>query len=78
VSLSVSTTTCLSGVEQQGLDAGRMMIYRCRVEELDKVGALIPPEGGLAEDGGGNKSVRGGARSEFVGPVVLLACYWGS
>jgi hypothetical protein len=29
---------------------------------LDKIGVLIPPEGGLAEDGGGNRSVHGGAR----------------
>jgi hypothetical protein len=28
---------------------------------LEKVGALIPPKGGLAEDSGSNKSVCGGA-----------------
>jgi hypothetical protein len=40
---------------------------------LDKIGALIPPEDGFAEDGGGNRSVCGGQRCEFAGPLVLLA-----
>jgi hypothetical protein len=31
--LSASTTESLSGVEQRGLGAGRVMIYRCSVEE---------------------------------------------
>jgi hypothetical protein len=73
VYLSASTTASLSGVEQRGLGANRVMIYRFRAEEL--CGVLNPPGGGLAEDSGDNKSVRGGARSEFAGPVVLLACY---
>jgi hypothetical protein len=34
VSLSASTTASLSGVEQRSIDAGRVMIYRCREEEL--------------------------------------------
>jgi hypothetical protein len=27
----------LIGMEQRGLDAGRVMVYRCRVEELSGV-----------------------------------------
>jgi hypothetical protein len=73
VSLSASTTASLGSVEQRGLGVDHVMIYRCRAEEL--FGVLIPPEGGLAEDSGSNKSVHGGARSEFARPVVLLACY---
>jgi hypothetical protein len=34
VSLSASMTASLSSVELQGLGAGRVMIYRCRTEEL--------------------------------------------
>jgi hypothetical protein len=37
VSLSASMTTSLSGVEQRGLDACRVMIYMCRAEELSGV-----------------------------------------
>jgi hypothetical protein len=37
VTLSASTTMSLSGVEQRGLDDGRVMIYRCRAEELSGV-----------------------------------------
>jgi hypothetical protein len=73
VSLSASMMTSLICMEQRGLGTGRVMIYGSRGEgavwhhggadgRLDKVGALIPPEGGLAEDGSGNKSVCGGAR----------------
>jgi hypothetical protein len=49
----------LGGMEQWGLDADRVMIYRCRAELssavvalTDKVGALIPPKDGFTEDGG--------------------------
>jgi hypothetical protein len=42
---------------------------------LDKVNALIPPEDGFAGDGGGNRSVCGGQRCEFAGPLVLLASH---
>jgi hypothetical protein len=72
VTLSASTTTRLSGVEQRGLNGGQLMIYRRRSEELSgvvvalKMGELIPPEDGFVEDGGGNR---------VGGPVVLLACY---
>jgi hypothetical protein len=31
----------LSGMEQRGLDNGRVMIYRCRVEELSVMVAPI-------------------------------------
>jgi hypothetical protein len=31
----------LSGVEQRGLDGARVMIYRCRVEELSGVMAAL-------------------------------------
>jgi hypothetical protein len=34
VSLSASITVSLSGMEQQGLGVGCVMIYRCRTEEL--------------------------------------------
>jgi hypothetical protein len=37
VSLSASTTASLSSVVQRDLDAGRVMIYRCRAEELSGV-----------------------------------------
>jgi hypothetical protein len=37
VSLSVSTTASLSRVEQRGLDASHVMIYRYRAEELSGV-----------------------------------------
>jgi hypothetical protein len=71
VSLSASTTASPSGMVQRGLDADHVMVYRSRAEELsgrhggadsrlDKVGSLIPPKDGFAEDGGGNRSVCGG------------------
>jgi hypothetical protein len=37
VSLSASTTASLSGVVQRDLDVGRVMIYRCRAEELSGI-----------------------------------------
>jgi hypothetical protein len=60
--MSALTTATLSDVEQHGLDAGHVMVYMCRVEELSGVVvALIvgrtrsvrcPPEDGFVEDSG--------------------------
>jgi hypothetical protein len=61
VTLSASTTTSLSSVEQRGLDGGRMMTYNCRAKELSGVvvalivGAVISHEDGFAESDGGNR-----------------------
>jgi hypothetical protein len=41
VTLSASTTTSLSDVERRGLDDGRVMIYRCRAEELSGVAVAL-------------------------------------
>jgi hypothetical protein len=37
VSLSAWTMASLSSVEQRGLDAGCVMVYRCMAEELSSV-----------------------------------------
>jgi hypothetical protein len=37
VSLSASMMASLSGVEQRGLDAGRVMVYRSRAGELSGI-----------------------------------------
>jgi hypothetical protein len=77
VTLSASTMTSVSGMEQRGLNGGRVMIYRRKMEELSGVGVALTAgqswsvRRSLLKMGLRKKA----ATTEFVGMVVLLACH---
>jgi hypothetical protein len=75
--LSVLTTMSLNGVEQRGLDSGRMMIYRRMTEDLSGiVVALTAGQSRLVRWFLLKMGLRKTAVAiEFAGLVVLLACH---
>jgi hypothetical protein len=77
VTLSASTMASLSGVEKHGLDGGCVMIYRRRAEEPS--GLVVALTAGRASSVCWSLLKMGlrktEAATEFVGPVVLLACH---